>query len=110
MSTFVKTALAGSVLAAAAAVLVPAMPASAAPIVPCFTGYVCVQESNGLITAVPQGQSHVFPSGTEMIGIANQTAVSYCVGGNPNFQLSAGKVVIRSQPITRLAPGQICLQ
>jgi hypothetical protein len=109
MSTLVKKALAGSVLAAAVA-LVPAVPASAAPTVPCFKGYVCVQQPKGVITAVPEGQAYAFPNGTEMIGITNQTAISYCVGGNPNFQLSAGQEVVRSQPITGFAPGRICLQ
>jgi hypothetical protein len=108
MSTFVKNALAGSALATVVA-LIPAVPASAAPTVPCFKGYVCVQEPKGVITAVPEGQAHAFPKGTEMIGITNQTAISYCVGGNPNFQLSAGEEVVRSQPITQFAPGRNCL-
>jgi hypothetical protein len=108
MSRLVKNALAGSALAIAMA-LVPAVPASAAPTVPCFKGYVCVQEPKGVITAVPEGQAYVFPVGTEMIGISNQTALAYCVGGNPNFQLSPGQEVVRSQPIARFAPGRHCL-
>src|SRR5690242_14111466 len=108
MSRFVKNALAGSVLAAMVA-LAPAVPASAAPTVPCFKGYVCVQEAKGVITAVPEGQAHAFPGGTEMIGISNQTAISYCVGGSPNFQLRAGEEVVRSQPVTGFEPGRICL-
>jgi len=108
MYRFVKNALAGSALATVVA-LVPAVPASAAPTVPCFKGYVCVQEPKGVITAVPEGQVYTFPKGTEMTGITNQTAISYCVGGNPNFQLSAGEEVVRSQPITGFAPGRICL-
>jgi hypothetical protein len=108
MSTLVKKALAGSALAAMVA-LVPAVPASAAPTVPCFKGYVCVQEPKGVITAVPEGQAYTFPKGTEMIGITNQTAISYCVAGNPNFQLSPGAEVVRTQPITGFAPGRICL-
>ena len=108
MFTIVKTALAGSAIAAAVA-LAPAAPASAAPTVPCFKGYVCVQEPKGVITAVPEGQAYTFPTGTEMIGISNQTAISYCVGGSPNFGLGAGEEVIRSQPITGFQPGRICL-
>jgi hypothetical protein len=68
-----------------------------------------VQEPKGVITAVPEGQAQAFPNGTEKIGITNQTAISYCVGGNPNFQLSAGEEVVRSQPITQFAPGRNCL-
>ncbi|HEX5203589.1 hypothetical protein ACFQS1_34695 [Paractinoplanes rhizophilus] len=108
MSRWVKSALAGSVLAATAA-LVPALPAAAAPTVPCFKGYICVQEAKGVITAVPEGQSYAFPAGTEMAGISNQTAISYCVGGNPNFQVTAGQEVVRSQPITGFQPGRFCL-
>ncbi|WP_433360730.1 hypothetical protein ACQPZX_27230 [Actinoplanes sp. CA-142083] len=108
MSTLVKNALAGSVIAAAVA-LVPAVPAAAAPTVPCLKGYVCVQDPKGVITAVPEGQSYAFPTGTEMSGISNQTAISYCVGGSPNFQLRSGEEVVRSQPITGFQPGRICL-
>jgi hypothetical protein len=108
MSALVKKALAGSALATVVA-LVPAVPTSAAPAVPCFKGYVCVQEPKGVITAVPEGQAYDFPDGTEMIGISNQTAISYCVGGDPNFQLDAGVEVVRSQPITGFTPGRICL-
>jgi len=108
MSTLLRNVVAGSALAAVAA-LVPAVPASAAPTVPCFKGYVCVQEPKGVITAVPEGQAYAFPNGTEMIGITNQTAISYCVIGNPNFQLTAGQEIVRSQPITGFAPGRSCL-
>ena len=108
MSTLVKNAVAGSAIAAIVA-LIPAVPASAAPTVPCFKGYVCVQEPKGVITAVPEGQVHAFPKGTEMSGITNQTAISYCVGGSPNFQVNAGEEVVRSQPIFQIAPGRNCL-
>ena len=108
MSTIVKRALVGAVFAATAAIA-PAVPAAAAPVVPCHDGYVCIALVTGTIIAVPEGNSHTFPGGEKMTGIANQTKTPYCVGGSPNFGLDAGVEVIRTQSVTGFAPGRVCL-
>jgi len=108
MSIRTKRALVVSAFAATAAIA-PAVPAAAAPTVPCFTGYVCVELIKGTIIAVPEGQTHTFPGGETMTGITNQTKTPYCVGGSPNFNLGPGVEVVRTQPITRFEPGEICL-
>ena len=108
MSTLLKLAVIGSVVATSVA-LVPVGPASAAATVPCFDGYVCVQLEKGKIIAVPEGQSETFPAGTTMIGISNQTKISYCVGGSPSFGIASGVEIVRTQAIKGFEPGNICL-
>lgn len=107
MSLLARAAL-GSAFAAAVA-LGPAVPAAAAPTIPCIDGYVCVALPNGTIIAVPEGQSETFPGGITMAGIHNQTKTPYCVGGSPNFRIDAGAEIVRTQTVTALAPGNICL-
>lgn len=110
MFATVRSAIVASAFAAAAAI-VPAVPAAAAaaPVVPCADGYVCVALIKGTIIWVPEGQSHTFPGGDTMTGIANQTKTQYCVGGSPNFGLAAGVEIVRTQPVTGFGPGRICL-
>ena len=106
---FITVKRAGIAAAFAAAAIVPAAPAAAAPGVPCFEGYVCVALEKGTIIAVPEGQSQTFPSGTVMTGIVNRTRISYCVGGSMSFGLDPGREVINTQTISGFAPGRICL-
>jgi len=109
MFTAVKRAVVASAFAAVAAIT-PAVPAAAvAPVVPCADGYVCIALIKGTIIWVPEGQSHAFPGGDSMTGIANQTKTQYCVGGSPNFGLAAGVEIVRTQPVTGFGPGKVCL-
>jgi hypothetical protein len=108
MSTLAKRTLIVSSFAATVA-LAPAVPAAAAAAIPCTDGYVCVALLKGTIISVPEGQSQAFPGGVTMAGIANQTKTPYCVGGVPNFALAPAAEIIRSQTISQIVPGQVCL-
>ncbi|RBQ22005.1 hypothetical protein DP939_04895 [Spongiactinospora rosea] len=95
---------------AGAALLAVSAPASAtAPPAPnCVVGYVCVQFTNGAVEAIPGGATRTYNPAATMVGITNGSAYDYCVDGSPDFQLKSGWYRDEVQPITRIAPGEVC--
>jgi hypothetical protein len=71
---------------------------------------VCLQPAAGGQTIqIPAGQSRTFTGGLKVSSFANLTELDYCVLGNPSFGLPAFTAVDRTQPVTAVGPGSICL-
>jgi hypothetical protein len=103
MST-IKHVMAASAVTAAVA-LTPAAPASAAPVIACPVGSVCVASGTAVLR-VPEGQSVSFPGGLTMTAISNQTRLLYCVTGDPSFGIAPFQQIVRTQTINALAPSR----
>jgi hypothetical protein len=105
-----RVAAVGVALAAfgLAAVGTSAAAAPGALPITCSAGYLCIQSFGGGTTMVPAGQSESFSPSLLMTGITNLTGESYCVAGDPNFNMPNGGTLTRTQTIDNVGPGQVC--
>ncbi|WBB64001.1 hypothetical protein O7599_16430 [Streptomyces sp. WMMC500] len=76
--------------ATAAAAPTAAGDAPAAP--PCAKGYICVEQSGGVVTLVPEGRPHDFDPPVRLVSVANSTSIPYCLAGSYNTGVAPGGV------------------
>ncbi|MFI0417566.1 hypothetical protein [Spongiactinospora sp. 9N601] len=105
LATVAVLPIAGAALFAASA---PASATAPKPAPDCVVGYVCVQFTNGAVEAIVGGTTRTYSPAATMVGITNGSAYDYCVDGTPDFQLKSGWYRDEVQPITRIAPGEVC--
>ncbi|MFD3931365.1 hypothetical protein [Streptomyces sp. NPDC058614] len=87
--------------------------AEGAAAVDCAKGYVCLLPlfGNGTPVLVKEGDSAKYDPALTVAEVTNNTAVTYCVGGDLNYPLGAGRTQTGTSRVTSVTPssGGACL-
>ncbi|WP_406354831.1 hypothetical protein [Streptomyces sp. NBC_00658] len=115
LSGISRLAAVGAALAVAlgTTALGTASAAQDAAAVDCAKGYVCLLPlfGNGTPVLVKEGDSAKYDPALTVAEVTNNTAVTYCVGGDLNYPLGAGRTQTGTSGVTSVTPssGGACL-
>lgn len=110
-----RIAVVGAALAVAlgTTALGTASAAEGAAAVVCPKGYVCLLPlfGSGAPVLVKEGDSAKYDPALTVAEVTNSTAVTYCVGGDLNYPLAAGRTQTGTNRVTSVTPsaGGACL-
>jgi hypothetical protein len=78
----------------------------------CASGYLCLLTASGSpwTVLVAEGDRQSFPSGLEVVGVSNQTRLSYCVTAGPfSYRLAPERESTHSHTVHSVSPSGVCL-